>query len=117
MDTLTSMAHARRLTIPAEHQHRSPKMRQICRFLLNVKEATRKEIMQAVNPHLKHTSNGCYFRQMQTDQYVDACGKSYHDEARYSVILNGLVKIAGKRSTGELTYSLTPEGYDFVLAL
>jgi hypothetical protein len=114
MDTNTPITPSNYLSHPAlEHrrslprglQHRSPKMKSICEDLLSHPGSTRLEIMGRVNPELSGDSNRCYFRRMH-----DGGPRGFHDEARYSVIVNGLVRITGRTSTGRLTYSLTPAG-------
>jgi len=103
-------------TLAESRQHRSPKMRQICQDLATHGTSTRRSIMSRVNPHLSPDSNRCYFRRMHTDQTHDSGGRVYHDEATYSVLLNGLVTVSGKTSNGRLLYSLTPEGLRFATA-
>ena len=68
--------------------------------------STRREIMSRVNPHLNVDSNTCYFRRIHA-------GRGGRDDASYSVIINGLVRVAGKTKTGRLTYALTDEGRAF----
>ena len=64
----------------------------------------------------KPDSNRCYFRRMHTGQSRDCMGNVYHDEATYSVILNGLVRVAGKTKTGALLYEATDAGRTFAQA-
>lgn len=109
---LTRLAHL--ATLPASLQHRSPTMKRICQVLARnphgARALTRREVMtQACSPEAMVGSGGCYWRRMHTGVSKDACGRKYHDEARYSVIINGLVRVAGKRGR-QNTYELTPAG-------
>lgn len=104
------LAHLR--TLPPELQHRSPTMKRICEVLARqphgARNMTRREVMaQVLPPGALPTSGGCYWRRIHAG-YRAEC----HDEARYSVIVNGLVRVAGKRGR-QLTYELTPAGEAF----
>ncbi len=110
---LTHPRFSHRITLPKDRQHRSPKMRQICQDLLRNPGSTRRQVMGRVNPHLSGDSNRCYFRRIHDDQTHNAYGHVHHDEATYSVIINGLVQITGKTLTGRLTYELTDAGRAF----
>lgn len=112
--THPSLSHL--TTLSPDRQRRSPKMRQICRDLSTHGPSTRRSIMSRVNPDLDPDSNRCYFRRIHTGQTLDAYGNAYHDEATYSVILNGLVTVTGKTPAGRLIYALTKEGLEFALA-
>ena len=80
-------------------------MRAICKDLFAHPGSTRQEVMGRVNPLRPVSSNRCYFRRIHSD-YASRC----HDEARYSVIINGLVRVNGKTRTGRLTYEVTELG-------
>jgi hypothetical protein len=91
-------------------------MKRICQALARnphgARNMTRVEVMAQVNASMNlrswsPTSNGCYWRRI----HAGYSAKS-HDEARYSVIVNGLVRVAGKRGR-RLTYELTPAGEMF----
>ena len=102
--------------LPPALQRRSPMMKAICLVLstsvpMYGRGLTRVDVMKRVHQYLGHpshtfkpTSNGSYWRRIHAG-YREEC----HDEARYSVILNGLVQVAGKRGR-QLTYELTPAG-------
>jgi hypothetical protein len=109
-------------TLPASLQHRSPTMKRICQALARqphgARNMTRREVMAQVLPSTAlPTSGGCYWRRMHSTNYA-GMGRAgsrrptSHDEARYSVIVNGLVRVAGKRGR-QLTYELTPAGEMF----
>ena len=114
---LTHPRNAHLVTLTPDRQRRSPKMKAICVTLLNNgAPLTREEVTLQVfscfttgkRPGVPYrpTSNGCYFRRIHA-------GHMYHDEACYSVIINGLVRVAGKTKTGRLTYELTDAGRAF----
>lgn len=105
---LTHPRNAHLITLPSDRQRRSPMMRRICIVLFALPGLTREEIMAHANPRGKVTSNRCYFRRIHAGY-----GGRYHDEATYSVIINGLVRVAGKTKTGRLTYELTDAGREF----
>lgn len=107
-------------TLPASMQRRSPTMKRICQALARnphgARNMTRREVMMQVVCHpTKLTSGDCYWRRMHATNYTGDLGRAgsrrptSHDEARYSVIINGLVRVAGKRGR-HLTYELTPAG-------
>lgn len=112
----TSLDLTRFRNLPQERHRRSPKMLLICRDLVQHPGSTRREVMGRVNPERDSDSNRCYFRRMHTDQTRDALGRKYHDEATYSVLLNGLVRVSGKTKTGHLTYEVTDAGREFAAA-
>ena len=97
------------VTLPPELQHRSPTMKRICQALARnphgARNMTRREVMaQALPPSALPTSGGCYWRRIHAGHRAEC-----HDEARYSVLVNGLVRVAGKRGR-QYTYELTPAG-------
>lgn len=111
-------------TLPQNLQHRSPIMKMICAAMSQLphgaRNSTRVEVMQLVfearldqrKPpfgSFRPTSLGCYWRRVGSLQERDSSGNILHDESRYSVILNGLVRVSGKRGR-RLTYELTPAG-------
>lgn len=120
--THPNLSHLR--SLPKDRQRRSPKMREICKTLANARvPLTRIQVMcdvhyrtRGAGAKFKPNSNRCYFRRMRDEQTKDAYGNAYHDEATYSVIINGLVRIAGKTKTGELLYELTDAGREFAQA-
>lgn len=120
---LTHPRLAHLTTLPPELQHRSPTMKRICQALARnphgARNMTRREVMaQALPSTAKPTSGGCYWRRIHSTNYTGAMGRAgsrrptSHDEARFSVIINGLVRVAGKRGR-QLTYELTPAGEMF----
>lgn len=113
--------------LPQNLQHRSPTMKAICVAMSQLphgaRNPTRIEVMQLVyearlaqrttpTVSFRPTSLGCYWRRFSSRQVHDSSGRIYHDEARYSVILNGLVRESGKRGR-QLTYELTSAGEAF----
>ena len=97
------------LTLPQRLQHRSPMMRRICEELYVTPDSTRADVMSRIHTSAKATSNGCYWRRIHAGRRPDV-----HDDARYSVLVNGLVEVSGKTRTGRYTYRLTAAGLDLV---
>ena len=64
----------------------------------------------------KLTSGDCYWRRIHAGQSKDSAGRSYHDHATYSVIINGLVRVTGKTPSGRYTYEVTDAGAAFAQA-
>ena len=105
--------------LPQNLQHRSPTMKAICVAMSQLpkgaRNPTRVEVMEAAHracgkeTPFYPTFGGCYWRQFGSHQEKNSSGHRHHDEAHYSVILNGLVRVAGKRGR-RLTYELTPAG-------
>ena len=108
--------------LPQRLQHRSPTMRAICvamsRLPHGARNPTRVEVMESAHricgkeAPFSPTFGGCYWRTFCSHQERNASGNVHHDEAQYSVILNGLVRPAGKRGR-RITYELTPAGEAF----